>query len=237
MAGIPKDRYYLYRSHWNKKEETLHILPHWTWPGREGETTPVFVYTNYPSAELFINGISQGKRSKDMTVTQENSNTPEDAASFTRQKRYRLMWMDTKYEPGTVKVVAYDSNGKAVAEKEMHTAGAPYRIELSADRTSLKADGKDLSFITVKVVDKDGNLCPEANKTIRFKVKGAGTYRAAANGDVTCLQPFHQPEMPLFKGMLTAIVQSGEKAGTITFEASAKGIKGAVLRLESHPSE
>lgn len=237
LAGIPKDRYYLYRSHWNKKEETLHILPHWTWPGREGETTPVFIYTNYPSAELFINGISQGKRSKDMTVTQENSNTPEDAASFTRQKRYRLMWMDTKYEPGTVKVVAYDGNGKAVAEKEMHTAGAPYRIELSADRTSLHADGKDLSFITVKIVDKDGNVCPEADKIIRFKVKGAGTYRAAANGDVTCLQPFHLPEMPLFKGMLTAIVQSGEKAGTITFEASAKGIKGAVLRLESHPSE
>ena len=102
LAGLPKDRYYLYRSHWNKDEETLHILPHWTWPGREGEVTPIFVYTNYPSAEVFINGKSQGKRTKDLTVTAENSADSASIADFKRQKRYRLMWMDTKYEPGTV---------------------------------------------------------------------------------------------------------------------------------------
>lgn len=108
LAGIPKDRYYLYRSHWNKDEETLHILPHWTWPGREGEVTPVFVYTNYPEAELFINGVSQGRRSKDLTVAIDSSYTETAQKNFERQKRYRLMWMDTRYEPGTIKVVAYD---------------------------------------------------------------------------------------------------------------------------------
>lgn len=233
LAGIPKDRYYLYRSHWNKEKETLHILPHWNWKGREGETTPVFVYTNYPSAELFINGKSQGKRTKDLSVTVENSGSKEDAASLKRLKRYRLMWMDTKYEPGTVKVVAYDKDGQAVAEKEIRTAGKPHHIELCADRTQLDADGKDLSFITVKVVDKDGNLCPDDSRLISFKVKGAGSYRAAANGDAACTYIFHEPRMPLFSGMLTAIVQSGEKPGAIVFEASAKGVKGASLKLES----
>lgn len=232
LAGIPKDRYYLYRSHWNKKMETLHILPHWNWKGREGEITPVFVYTNYPSAELFINGKSQGKRAKDLSVRVQDSGDKVFQDSFKRQQRYRLMWMDTRYEPGTVKVVAYDELGKAVAEREMHTAGQPDHIELIADRTLLDANGKDLSFITVKVVDKAGNLCPDADHLVRFKVKGAGSYRAAANGDATCIKRFHEPEMPLFSGMLTAIVQSGDKAGNITFEATAKGVKGARIQLQ-----
>ena len=105
LAGLPKDRYYLYRSHWNKEQETLHILPHWNWEGREGEITPVFVYTNYPSAELFINGKSQGKRTKDLSVTIDNSADSVSIMNLKRQSRYRLMWMDTKYEPGTTKVV------------------------------------------------------------------------------------------------------------------------------------
>ncbi len=233
LAGIPKDRYYLYRSHWNKEVETLHILPHWNWKGREGEVTPVFVYTNYPSAELFINGKSQGRRTKDLSIKVQDSDSEEDRKNFTRQKRYRLMWMDTKYEPGTVKVVAYDENGKAVAEKEIHTAGEPYRIELSADRTNLDANGKDLSYITVKVVDKDGNLCPNADNLINFKVKGAGTYRAAANGDPTSLDLFHKPEMPLFSGMLTAIIQTSKEPGEITLEAKAKGLKSAKITVHS----
>ena len=156
--------------------ETLHILPHWNWEGHEGEVVPVFVYTNYPSAELFINGKSQGKRTKDLSVTIDNSADSASTANLKRQQRYRLMWMNTKYEPGTVKVVAYDKDGKPVAEKEMHTAGKPHHIELIADRSQIKADGKDLSFVTVRVVDKDGNLCPLADNTISFKVKGAGTY-------------------------------------------------------------
>ena len=142
LASLPKDRYYLYRSVWNKDAETLHILPHWTWPGREGEVTPVFVYTNYPTAELFINGKSYGKQSKN------NSSL---------KNRYRLMWMDAVYEPGEVKVVAYNKEGKAVAEKVVRTAGKPHHIELVSNRNELTADGKDLAYVTVKVVDKDGN--------------------------------------------------------------------------------
>lgn len=227
LAGIPKDRFYLYRSHWNKEKETLHILPHWNWKGREGEITPVFVYTNYPAAELFINGKSQGIRKKDLQVTVHNSNMND----FKRQERYRLMWMNTKYEPGTIKVVAYDANGKAVAEKEMHTAGKPHRIELTADRPQIKADGKDLSFITVKVVDKDGNLCPDSQDLVKFTVKGAGTYRAGANGNSTSLDLFHEPQMHLFNGVLTAIVQSTETAGTITLEASIKGMPKSKISI------
>ena len=229
LAGLPKDRYYLYRSHWNKDEETLHILPHWTWNGREGETTPVFVYTNYPSAELFINGKSQGIRTKDMSVTVHNSGDSLSVANLKRQQRYRLMWMDTVYEPGTVKVVAYDSEGNAVAQKEIHTAGKPYRIELEADRTAIKADGKDLSFVTVKVVDKDGNLCPMADNEITFRVKGAGSYCAGANGDPISLESFQEPHMHVFSGMMTAIVSSSEEPGDIILEATSKGLKKGVI--------
>ena len=216
LAGLPKDRYYLYRSHWNKEAETLHILPHWNWQGREGEVTPIFVYTNYPSAELFINGKSQGMRTKDMSVNVYNSADSASAVDLKRLARYRLMWMDTKYEPGTVKVVAYDKDGNAVAEKEMMTAGKPYKIELIPDRTEITADGKDLSFVTVKVVDKKGNLCPVADNQISFKVKGNGKYMAGANGDPTSLESFQKPTMKVFYGMMTAIVASNEIPGEIT---------------------
>ncbi|SHF16372.1 DUF4982 domain-containing protein [Dysgonomonas macrotermitis] len=217
LASIPKDRYYLYRSIWNKNENTLHILPHWNWKGREGQVTPVFAYTNYPSAELFVNGKSYGKQSKN---------------NSTVQNRYRLMWMDVVYEPGEVKVVAYDANGKVAEEKTVRTAGAPHHMELIADRTQLSADGKDLAYITVRVVDKDGNLCPDASTMVNFSVKGAGKYRAAANGDPTSLDLFHLPQMPAFSGQLTAIVQTGESAGTITFEAKAKGLKTSTITLD-----
>ena len=236
LAGLPKDRYYLYRSHWNTNSETLHILPHWTWPGREGEVTPVFVYTNYPSAELFINGVSQGIRTKDTSISAEETwekESEETPTSFTRQKRYRLMWMDTKYEPGTVKVVAYDKDGNAVAEEEICTAGAPHHIELEADRPIIKADGKDISFITVKVVDAEGNLCPDAQHLVKFSVKGNGWYRAGANGDPTSLELFHKPQMKVFNGMMTAIVQSTEQAGDITLTATAKGLKSAKITINA----
>ncbi|MDD2300337.1 MAG: DUF4982 domain-containing protein [Fermentimonas sp.] len=233
LAGIPKDRFYLYRSHWNKEEETLHILPHWNWEGREGEVTPVFVYTNYPSAELFINGKSQGVRTKDLSVGIEGSYTAEAQKSFERQKRYRLMWMDTKYEPGTVKVVAYDKDGNAVAEKEIRTAGKPHRLVLEADRNVISADGKDLSFITVSVVDRNGNLCPNVSELVKFNVKGAGSYRAGANGDPSSLDLFHLPQMHLFNGKLVAIVESSETPGTITLEANAKGLRKGSIKIQT----
>ena len=233
LAGLPKDRYYLYRSHWNKEAETLHVLPHWNWEGREGEVTPIFVYTNYPTAEVFINGKSQGKRTKDTSIKVYNTEDTVGSTRFLRQQRYRLMWMDTKYEPGTVKVVAYDENGKAVAETEMHTAGKPHHIELVADRSQIKADGKDLSFVTVKVVDKDGNLCPLADNEIKFKVKGKGFYRAGANGDPTSLESFQAPHMHVFNGMMTAIVSSTEEPGKITLEATGKGLKKGTIDIIS----
>ena len=233
LAGLPKDRYYLYRSHWNKAEETLHILPHWTWPGREGETTPIFVYTNYPSAELFINGVSQGMRTKDTSVTLENSWDEESERSLKRQSRYRLMWMDTKYEPGTVKVVAYNEAGEAVAEREVKTAGKPHHIELKVDRATIEANSKDLAFVTVSVVDKDGNLCPAADNLIEFSVAGEGHYRAGANGNSVSLELFHEPRMKVFSGMMTAIVESNDTPGTITLTARSKGLKSAKIMIKS----
>ena len=233
LASIPKDRYYLYRSHWNKEEKTLHILPHWTWPDRKGKVTPIFVYTSYPSAELFINGKSQGKRTKELGVTLEGSDSRAAQQGFERQKRYRLMWMDTKYEPGTVKVVAYDEQGNVAETKEIRTAGKPHHIELKADRTHLTADGKDLAYINVRIVDKNGNLCPDETREVRFRVTGAGSYRAAANGNPISLESFQLNKMKLFSGQLTAIVQTAEEAGAIIFEAQADGVKSALLQLNS----
>lgn len=228
MASIPKDRYYLYRSLWNKNAHTLHVLPHWTWPGREGEVTPVFVYTDYPEAELFVNGKSMGKQRK---LTKEESDALKGKDSLALQRRFRLIWDDVVYQPGELRVVAYDKDGKKAEEKVVRTAGKPHHLEIVADRSLLKADGKDLAYLTISVVDKDGNLCPADSRMVRFSVKGAGSFRATANGDPTCLELFHLPKMPAFSGQLTAIVQAGEKAGTITVEAKAKGVRAAKTTL------
>ncbi|NQU52889.1 MAG: glycoside hydrolase family 2 protein [Bacteroidetes bacterium] len=211
LAGLPKDRFYLYRSRWNTKDETLHILPHWNWEGREGETTPVFVYTNYNSAELFVNGVSQGVQMK--------------TKDKTKQHRYRLMWMDVKYESGTIKVIAFNDDGKAVAEKEIHTAGKPHHLELSADRTEIKADGLDLSYVTVSVVDKEGNLCPDAHNQLDFNVSGAGKFKVVCNGDATSLEMFHLPTMKTFSGQLVVTVQSLMETGVINLEVSGSGLE------------
>ena len=218
LAGLPKDRYYLYRSRWNETDETLHILPHWNWEDREGQNVPVFVYTNYNSAELFINGKSQGIQKK---------------SNESKQHRYRLMWMDVNYEPGTVKVVAFDKDGNPAVSKEIKTAGKAHHLKLSADRETISADGKDLSFVTIEVVDKAGRLCPNATNQLKFKVNGAGNYRAACNGDATSLELFHLPTMKAFSGKLVVLVQSTESAGDITLTVSGKGIKAGKLSLES----
>lgn len=210
LAGLPKDRYYLYRSRWNTKDETLHILPHWNWEGREDDITPVFVYTNYNSAELFINGKSQGIQKKS------------DKSKLTR---YRLMWNDVKYEPGTLKVVAYDDQGKAVAEKSLVTAGKAHHIQLEADRQSITANGEDLSYVTAIIVDKNGNPCPTASNRLYFKVKGRGKYRAACNGDATSLELFHKPTMKAFNGKLVVLVQSSNQTGDIELTVSGDGLK------------
>jgi beta-galactosidase len=218
LAGLPKDRFYLYRSRWNTKDETLHILPHWNWEGREGKVTPVFVYTNYNSAELFVNGKSMG-------VQKKNNSTP--------QNRYRLMWMDVKYEPGTLKVIAFDENGNPAAEKELKTAEKPYKIVLNPDKKTLKADGKDLSYVEVSVVDKFGNFCPTATNQLKFKVTGNGSFKVACNGDATSLELFHLPTMKLFSGKLVVTVESTTKVGEIQLEVTGKGLKKGKLNLTS----
>ena len=227
LAYIPKDRFYLYRSQWNKKDETLHILPHWNWEGREGETTPVFVYTSYPCAELFVNGVSQGRR----TFAEPDGQTP--CLGEKAMKRFRLMWDDVEYQPGELKVVAYNNEGQAVAEKTMRTAGKASAIRLTPDRNVLKADGEDLCFINVSLTDKDGNPVPCDSRLVKVKVSGAGSFKAIANGDPTCLESFQQPQMHLFSGQLTVLVQSGTTPGEITVEVSGKGVRKATVTLKT----
>ena len=205
LAGLPKDRFFLYRSKWNDKKHTLHLLPHWTWKGREGKTTPVYCYTDYPSAELFVNGVSQGRIFKNKE---------------SRLDRYRLRWNDVKYQPGEIKVVAYDADGKVAEEKTVKTAGKPAALKLDADRTTIKADGNDLAFITVSLVDSDGTLIPDAGNKLNFEVTGCGSFKAACNGDATSLEPFTLPTMRLFNGQLVIVVQAAKTKGSLTLRVS-----------------
>uniref|UniRef100_UPI004026D1CE DUF4982 domain-containing protein n=1 Tax=Prevotella sp. TaxID=59823 RepID=UPI004026D1CE len=227
LAGLPKDRYYLYRSVWNRRDHTIHLLPHWTWPGREGKVTPVMCYTDYDEAELFVNGKSQGRRHKTgrMSVSATAGKLVEKMGKETvdsQLSRYRLVWDNVVYEPGELKVVVYDKNGKAAGEETVHTAGAPTALRLTADKQTLAADGNDLSYITVALTDKDGTLCPDASDKIRVEVSGAGTFQGICNGDATSLESFVKPEMHLFHGMLVATVRSGHKPGTITVKVSTE---------------
>ena len=231
LAGLPKDRYYLYRSVWNRRDHTVHLLPHWTWPGREGKVTPVMCYTDYDEAELFVNGKSQGRRHKTgrMSVSATAGKLVEKMGKEITDSllsRYRLMWDSVVYEPGELKVVVYDKNGKAAGEETVRTAGAPAALSLTADKDTLHADGNDLSYITVALTDKDGNLCPDAADDIHVEVSGAGTFQGICNGDATSLERFTEPHMHLFHGMLVATVRSGHKPGTITVKIStASGIR------------
>lgn len=244
LAGLPKDRYFLYRSQWNKEQETIHLLPHWNWKGREGEVTPVYCYTNHPTAELFVNGKSQGKRTK------VKGGSPLD--------RFRLRWNEVKYEPGEVKVVVYDAQGAKVGEKVVRTAGKPHHLELCADRGTgakvrsysemvanecnpsrfslggyLMADGEDMAFVAVRVVDKDGNLCPTAQHQLTMAVSGAGKFKGVCNGDQTSLEVFVKPTMKLFNGELVVGVQTTKESGDMVLKVSGKGVGSASITLKS----
>lgn len=225
LAYIPKDRFYLYRSQWNDTDQTLHVLPHWNWKGREGKVTPVFVYTSYPSAELFVNGVSQGVR----TFAEADGVTP--CLGEKAMKRFRLMWNEVVYQPGELKVVAYDADGAPVAEKTVKTAGKASALKLTPDRAVLNADGEDLCFVNVSLVDRNGNPVPVDSRLVKVKVSGAGTFKAIGNGDPTCLEPFHLPQMHLFSGQLTVIVQGSHEPGEMTVEVEAKGVKKAVCEI------
>ena len=222
LAGIPKDRYWLYRSVWNASEPTLHILPHWTWPGREGETTPVYVYTSWPSAELFVNGVSQGVRSK-----RSEPEATDGAQNAPVEDRYRLMWKDVVYEPGTLLVVAYDAEGREAARDSVVTAGAPARLEAEPQFVS-----DDLCFITVSVLDAAGVPVPAADRLVKIRVRGRGLrFKAVANGDPTCLEPFHKPQMHLFSGKLTVVVERTGRPGRGKVVLKSKGIKNKSIRI------
>ena len=227
LASIPKDRYWLYRSIWNTESPTLHIVPHWTWPGREGQVTPVYVYTSWPEAELFVNGVSQGRRSKASPSAPCEGLQDEEV-----EGRYRLMWNDVVYRKGELRVVAYDANGNVAASESVRTAGKPYALRLECDRDSIARDGEDLAYVTVSVVDKDGNTVPTDTREVFASVSGAGEFRAIANGDPCSLELFHLPHMHLFAGKLTVIVRSHADAeGPILLKVNAKGLKSAVLEL------
>lgn len=218
LAGLPKDRYYMYRARWNEQQHTTHLLPHWNWKGREGQVTPVYCYTDGVEGELFVNGNSQGRVRKDKS---------------SRLDRYRLRWNNVKYEPGEIRVVTYNQYGEKVGEDVKRTAGEPAQMKFCVETPDhepvacmvegctdehnvlLNADGNDLAFITVSLQDKDGNECPLADDELTFEVSGAGTFKAACNGDATSLEPFTQPQMKLFSGKLVVIVQSSKQKGDI----------------------
>ena len=224
LAGLPKDRYYLYRSHWNKQERTVHLLPHWSWGtskkqkgNRIGQVTPVYCYTDCAEGELFVNGKSQGRIRKN----------PQE-----RLDRYRLRWNNVKYEPGELKVIVYDETGKNCGEQVVKTAGKPARLQLdvwtqhsnlsplSSSVSPLNADGNDLAFVTVSLVDKDGTFVPDAQDQLTFEVSGAGTFRAVCNGDATSLEPFTQPTMKLFNGQLVVVVQAARQKGDLVLKVN-----------------
>ena len=217
LAGFKKDRFFLYQSRWRPDLPMAHILPHWTWPDRIGQVTPVHVFTSGDEAELFLNGKSLGRRKKG-------------------EYEYRLRWDDLIYQPGELKVIAY-KNGKQWAADSVKTAGAPAKLALSADLPELRADGQDLSFITVRVLDKGGLAVPRANDHIRFKIEGPGEIVATDNGDPTSFEPFQAPERDAFSGLALVIVRTKPgQPGTIRVSAESGSLDGASLNLQSRSS-
>ena len=220
LAGLPKDRYYLYRSHWNTQVHTLHLLPHWTWgKERRGEVTPVYCYTDYPTAELFVNGKSFGKKTKVADAAAASAGQTDN-----RLDRYRLRWNDVTYEPGELRVVAYDEQGRPAGEKVVRTAGKPKRLRLDVwtqhDAPRLMADGQDLAYVTVSLTDARGTLVPTADDQLTFEVKGCGQFEAVCNGDATSLESFALPTMKLFNGQLVVVVRSSRQSGSLTLRVS-----------------
>ena len=250
LASIPKDRFYLFRSVWNTTDHTLHLLPHWNWSA--GDVVPVYVYTDAPSAELFLNGKSLGVQTKEIRSASGLGMTSEASglgmtradkvrtAPLTRgdreedvEARFRLRW-DVPFEAGELMAVSLSADGQPVDTTFVRTAGKPYGIKLEYDERRLKADGEDLAYVTVSIVDAAGNLCPKADAPVTFEVTGPGTFRACANGDPTCVEPFQEPTMHAFSGRLTAIVRSSSaEAGKIYLHATSPGLRDATLTIRT----
>ncbi|GAB4250706.1 MAG: beta-galactosidase GalB [Acidobacteriota bacterium] len=214
LAGFKKDRFYLYQARWRPDLPMAHILPHWTWPERIGEITPVHVFTSGDEAELFLNGHSLGRKKK---------------GPF----QYRLRWDDVRYEPGELKAVAY-KNGKPWAEAVVVTAGPPARLEASVDRSEILADGRDLAFVTVRVTDAEGHVAPRAANRVRFVVEGPGELVATANGDPTCFVPFPSPERPAFNGLVLGIVRAlPGRPGEIRVTVTSPNLQPAAVTIQA----
>ena len=220
LAGLPKDRYWLYRSKWNSKEHTVHLLPHWTWPGRKGQVTPVYCYTDGVEAELFVNGKSQGRIRKNKAE---------------RLDRYRLRWNNVKYEPGEIRVVAYDEQGNNIGEDVRQTAGKAVALVAKTELDRYQADGEDLIFVRVHAIDKKGVFVPTCQNELTFNVTGEARFEAVCNGDATSLESFKQPKMKLFNGELVVILRPTTKAGKVTLAVKDyRGkLKPAILNLET----
>jgi beta-galactosidase len=220
MCGIPKDRFYLYRSYWAPEKNTVHILPHWNWPGKEGMNKPVFVYTNGNCAELFLNGISLGTKCK----------KPDSEKSY---ERFRIIWDPVRYEPGELKAVAY-KNDIVIGEAIVNTAREPYLLKMNPDRSDLKANGSDLCYILVEAYDINGNFCPLAEDQVRFKVEGAARIEAVGNGNPQSAEPFIAGERKLFYGKAMLIIKTLDgTVGNIKITASSERLKSAEITLTS----
>ncbi len=205
LAGFPKDRYYHYQARWRPELPMAHLLPHWTWPGREGEVTPVHLYTSGDEAELFLNGLSLGRKKKGHGV-------------------YRLRWDDVRYAPGELRVVTW-KNGAPWAETSVRTAGAPARVELQPDRVSVAADAQDLLFVTARILDAQGNLVPRSQNVLTFQVEGPGEVIATDNGDATSFVSFQAAERPAFNGLALAIIRpKAGQPGSLKIRVSSPGL-------------
>jgi beta-galactosidase len=222
LAGIPKDRYYLYQSYWAPERNTVHILPHWNWPERVGKNTPVYVYTGGDSAELFLNGKSMGMR-----VKNPNAEVVRD--------RYALRWLDIPYAPGKLEAVAY-RQGQIIGRAVVKTAGEPAKVRVTPDRKKLEASGEDLSYLLVEAVDQDGNLCPLAMNNVKFAVAGPAKIAGVANGDHFFPEEFVADHVPLFYGKAVVVIRADEgKGGSIDVTATSWGLRKARVSLKSAP--
>ena len=236
LCGFPKDRFYLYQSQWTIKP-MVHVLPHWNWEGKEGENIPIYAYTNADEVELFVNGKSYGKKVKGIDLTDvhtEYRGFLDSGYGFKRgiyKSKYRLSWK-VPYQPGSLKVIAY-KDGKEVATKEIKTAGKPAKIKLIADRTEIDADGKDLSFVTVRIEDKHGNLCPNAENLVNFEITGSGVLEAVGNGNSASLESFKANFIKAFYGKCLAIIKSNEIAGSIKITANSDGLTSEIISIST----
>jgi len=231
LCGLPKDRFYLYQSQWTTAP-MVHVLPHWNWEGKEGEIIPVVAYTNAEEVELFVNGKSLGRKRKGidkMPIPINFIDWEGGRYKGTHMSPFRLMW-EVPYQPGSLKVVAYN-DGVAVAEKRINTAGKPAKIELIPDREVLESDGQDISFITVRITDKYGNICPNADHLVDFSVSDLGIIAAVGNGDPASTAPFQSNQRKAFNGLCMLMVKTTKETGTIDVHATSDALQTASVSL------